>query len=54
MKHGIYYAFWEQEWACLLYTSIMRIHGTFVNFLDLSPDIQEDIIKRLDMESTSM
>mgnify|MGYP000255435934 CR=1 FL=1 len=26
----------------------MRIHGTFVNFLDLSPDIQEDIIKRLD------
>lgn len=33
---------------------IMRIHGTFVNFLDLSPDIQEDIIKRLDMESTSM
>lgn len=33
---------------------IMRIHGTFVNFLDLSPDIQQDIIKRLDMESTSM
>lgn len=33
---------------------IMRIHGTFVNFLDLSPDIQEDIIKRLDMESTSI
>jgi len=33
---------------------IMRIHGTFVNFLDLSPDIQEDIIKRLDMESTSL
>lgn len=33
---------------------IMRIHGTFVNFLDLSPDIQEDIIKRLDMESTTM
>ena len=27
---------------------IMRIHGTFVNFLDLSPDIQEDIICRLD------
>lgn len=26
---------------------IMRIHGTFVNFLDLSPDIQEDIIARL-------
>lgn len=33
---------------------IMRIHGTFVNFLDLSQDIQEDIIKRLDMESTAM
>jgi len=31
---------------------IMRIHGTFVNFLDLSPEIQEDIIKRLDLEST--
>ena len=29
---------------------IMRIHGTFVNFLDLSPDIQEDIIKRLDIQ----
>jgi formate C-acetyltransferase len=29
---------------------IMRIHGTFVNFLDLSPAIQDDIIKRLDME----
>ena len=28
-----------------------RIHGTFVNFLDLSPAIQEDIITRLDMES---
>lgn len=27
---------------------IMRIHGTFVNFLDLSPAIQQDIIKRLD------
>ena len=26
---------------------IMRIHGTFVNFLDLSPSIQEDIILRL-------
>ncbi len=26
---------------------IMRIHGTFVNFLDLSPAIQEDIIIRL-------
>ena len=33
---------------------IMRIHGTFVNFLDLSPAIQEDIITRLDMESTSL
>lgn len=31
---------------------IMRIHGTFVNFLDLSPEIQEDIIKRLDLPST--
>jgi formate C-acetyltransferase len=31
---------------------IMRIHGTFVNFLDLSPAIQNDIIKRLDPEST--
>ena len=27
---------------------IMRIHGTFVNFLDLSPAIQEDIIVRLE------
>ena len=26
---------------------IMRIHGTFVNFLDLSPAIQEDIITRV-------
>ena len=33
---------------------IVRIHGTFVNFLDLSPEIQEDIIKRLDPESTEM
>lgn len=33
---------------------IMRIHGTFVNFLDLSPAIQEDIITRLDMESTRL
>ncbi|MEG2009832.1 MAG: pyruvate formate lyase family protein, partial [Clostridia bacterium] len=32
---------------------IMRIHGTFVNFLDLSPEIQEDIILRLDLQSTS-
>lgn len=31
---------------------IMRIHGTFVNFLDLSPAIQEDIIRRLDPAST--
>ena len=33
---------------------IMRIHGTFVNFLDLSPQVQEDIIKRLDPASTAM
>ena len=33
---------------------IMRIHGTFVNFLDLSPEIQQDIIKRLDPNSTTM
>jgi len=31
---------------------IMRIHGTFVNFLDLSPVIQEDIIKRLELDCT--
>lgn len=31
---------------------IMRIHGTFVNFLDLSPAIQEDIILRLAPRST--
>lgn len=31
---------------------IMRIHGTFVNFLDLSPEIQQDIITRLDLKST--
>lgn len=31
---------------------IMRIHGTFVNFLDLSPEIQTDIINRLDLQST--
>jgi len=31
---------------------IMRIHGTFVNFLDLSPAIQQDIITRLDAPST--
>lgn len=33
---------------------IMRIHGTFVNFLDLSPEIQQDIITRLDLSSTSI
>ena len=33
---------------------IVRIHGTFVNFLDLSPEIQEDIIARLDPASTSL
>ena len=33
---------------------IVRIHGTFVNFLDLSPEIQEDIIRRLDPASTAM
>ena len=32
---------------------IMRIHGTFVNFLDLSPEIQDDIIARLDLSSTT-
>lgn len=33
---------------------IMRIHGTFVNFLDLSPQIQQDIITRLDLKSTNI
>ncbi len=33
---------------------IVRIHGTFVNFLDLSPAIQEDIILRLDLASTAL
>ena len=33
---------------------IMRIHGTFVNFLDLSPAIQQDIITRLDLKSTAL
>lgn len=33
---------------------IVRIHGTFVNFLDLSPDIQNDIIRRLDLKSTAI
>ncbi|MHC4110705.1 MAG: pyruvate formate lyase family protein [Planctomycetota bacterium] len=32
---------------------IMRIHGTFVNFLDLSPAIQEDIILRLEPRATA-
>jgi len=32
---------------------IMRIHGTFVNFLDLSPAIQEDIIVRLEPGATA-
>lgn len=32
---------------------IVRIHGTFVNFLDLSPEIQQDIIRRLDLGSTT-
>jgi len=31
---------------------IMRIHGTFVNFLDLSPAIQEDIIMRIEPGET--
>lgn len=31
---------------------IMRIHGTFVNFLDLSPAIQNDIIARLDADES--
>jgi len=31
---------------------IMRIHGTFVNFLDLSPVIQQDIISRLDADDS--
>ncbi len=33
---------------------IVRIHGTFVNLLDLSPAIQNDIIKRLDFPSSSV
>jgi pyruvate-formate lyase len=33
---------------------IVRIHGTFVNFLDLSPAIQNDIILRLDLQSTKL
>lgn len=31
---------------------IMRIHGTFANFLDILPEIQRDIITRLDLNST--
>jgi len=33
---------------------IMRIHGTFVNFLDLSPAIQEDIIMRIEPGETTI
>lgn len=33
---------------------IVRIHGTFVNFLDLSPAIQKDIMLRLDPGSTKI
>jgi formate C-acetyltransferase len=33
---------------------IMRIHGTFVNFLDLSPAIQQDIILRLDPQASNL
>jgi formate C-acetyltransferase len=33
---------------------IIRIHGTFVNFLDLSPAIQQDIMERLDPESAKL
>ncbi len=33
---------------------IVRIHGTFVNFLELAPAIQEDIIARLDPASTAI
>jgi len=33
---------------------IVRIHGTFVNFLDLSPEIQYDIITRLDGRSSAL
>jgi len=33
---------------------IMRIHGTFVNFLDLSPAIQHDIIARLDPRGSAI
>ena len=32
---------------------IMRIHGTFVNFLDLSPAIQQDIIARIQPEGSA-
>lgn len=33
---------------------IVRIHGTFVNLLDLSPDIQNDIIERLDPAASKL
>jgi len=33
---------------------IVRIHGTFVNLLDLSPAIQDDIIMRLDPPSCAI
>lgn len=33
---------------------LMQIHGTSVNFLELSPTIQLDIIKRLDLQSTAI
>ena len=33
---------------------IMRIHGTFVNFLDLLPEIHQDIITRFDLNSTTL
>lgn len=42
----------EKYAPCGVY--IMRIHGTFVNFLDLSPEIQQDIITRLDLQSTTI
>jgi len=32
---------------------IMRIHGTFVNILDMSPAIQEDIIMRIEPGGTT-
>lgn len=32
----------------------MRIHGTFVNFLNLSHTIRQDIIRHLDPASASL